>query len=703
MKQNFQLQPVFRNMVLLGLLLFIWSNKLHAQNVGIGTNTPNASAILDITSNNKGLLIPRITQAQVNAISNPSTGLLIFQTDGTAGFYYNSGTPAAPSWTIIASGNNGGWGLSGNSGTNAANNFIGTTDEQSLIFKVNNFKAGLIDYSTCCSGTRNTAFGQIALNSITSGADNTATGYGSLYTNATGNQNAAHGKYALFNNNADNNSAFGFNAMFFNTTGANNTATGSLALQNNVGGSYNTANGSNALASNTTGNVNTANGYQSLYLNQTGGQNTATGYAALFSNLSGSYNTANGSAALNSNTGDWNTANGSYAMYSNTSGYNNTASGYQSLYYNTTGQGNTATGVSALYYNTTGNSNTANGYQALYSNTTGYFNIADGYWALKNNSTGYQNSANSTYALYYNTTGNYNTAVGYAALLNNTTGSNNTAVGYNANINPGSVLDNATAIGANAIVNQSNSMVLGSIAGYNSAATSTNIGIGVPAPQAPLHIRSANSDNFTNAKTILLEDAISTPTIRFSGTGNWSTRFWNITLEPITDPQTGIKVTNLVISNDHLYPVARFSSGSLNVSHLDVSDDADIHGNINLGGGIVQTSDMRLKQDIKPLQNVLPALLSLSGYTYYWKNNTVDSSQQTGVLAQEVQKVYPQLVKTNKNGTLGVNYIQLIPVLLTAIKEQQKIIIELQQAEEEQHKEIETLVKRFEQFEHRNK
>ncbi|HEX2532541.1 MAG TPA: hypothetical protein VHK69_02330, partial [Chitinophagaceae bacterium] len=56
--------------------------------VGIGTTAPGASSILEIRSTTKGLLIPRMTMAQRNAIPSPATGLLIFQTDGTPGFYY---------------------------------------------------------------------------------------------------------------------------------------------------------------------------------------------------------------------------------------------------------------------------------------------------------------------------------------------------------------------------------------------------------------------------------------------------------------------------------------------------------------------------------------------------------------------------------------------------------------------------------------
>jgi hypothetical protein len=65
--------------------------------VGIGTSSPSSSALLDISSTNKGILIPRLTSSQKNAISSPTTGLLIYQTDAPAGFYYYNGS----SWISI--------------------------------------------------------------------------------------------------------------------------------------------------------------------------------------------------------------------------------------------------------------------------------------------------------------------------------------------------------------------------------------------------------------------------------------------------------------------------------------------------------------------------------------------------------------------------------------------------------------------------
>src|ERR1051326_3224138 len=77
---------------------------LFAQNIfpssgaaGIGTTTPDASSLLEIKSTSKGLLISRMTQAQRNAIVSPATGLLIYQTNATPGFYYYNGS----AWTAV--------------------------------------------------------------------------------------------------------------------------------------------------------------------------------------------------------------------------------------------------------------------------------------------------------------------------------------------------------------------------------------------------------------------------------------------------------------------------------------------------------------------------------------------------------------------------------------------------------------------------
>jgi hypothetical protein len=92
---------------LAALLLLAAPRLAHAQTGGVtigAATAPDASAALEIVSSNKGLLLPRV--AAVSAIASPAPGLLVYQTGGTPGFYYNSGTAAAPAWLRLSPGDN---------------------------------------------------------------------------------------------------------------------------------------------------------------------------------------------------------------------------------------------------------------------------------------------------------------------------------------------------------------------------------------------------------------------------------------------------------------------------------------------------------------------------------------------------------------------------------------------------------------------
>jgi hypothetical protein len=272
-------------------------------------------------------------------------------------FYLHSFAQVKSSLTDLKNPKNFVWLLKGNTGTDPAVNFIGTRDQQPLVFKVNNQKAGYLDYN---SYPGNTAFGYQTLYSISSFADrNTATGYQALYYNTYGSSNTAHGYQALYYNDGSFNTANGTFALYSNITGYSNTANGTSALYSNLDGYSNTAIGTNALNYNTSGGSNTAVGVQALYYNETGNDNVANGSLALNNNTIGSHNIAIGSSSL----------------YSNTTGNNNTANGSLALFYNT-GSDNTANGNFALFSNTTGDFNTAFGSGADVSTNTESFTNA---------------------------------------------------------------------------------------------------------------------------------------------------------------------------------------------------------------------------------------------------------------------------------------------------------------------------------------
>jgi hypothetical protein len=283
--------------------------------VGIGTTTPEASSILDVSSTTKGLLAPRMTEIQKNAISSPAEGLLLYQTDQVKGLYvYNN-----PNWKWIFS--------SVNSSTHVDSN-------------------NTIAIGGVVSAINSVAIGVNSLVSNTTGTENTAYGYESLSANTIGNKNTANGYQALTSNiDGDYNTAVGYLALRSNINGFYNTAIGNRALFYNIGGGDNTAVGHEALISNVSGGGNTANGGLALRSNQTGDFNVAIGYMALMNNVS-SNNTALGGKSLKLNTGSGNTAVGFNAGDVNTSGSNNTLIGYDADV-----SSNNLTNATAIGYN----------------------------------------------------------------------------------------------------------------------------------------------------------------------------------------------------------------------------------------------------------------------------------------------------------------------------------------------------------------
>ena len=110
----------------------------------------------------------------------------------------------------------------------------------------------------------------------------------------------------------------------------------------------------------------------------------------------------------------------------------------------------------------------------------------------------------------------------------------------------------------------------------------------------------------------------------------------------------------------------------------------DVVGDINYTGTIVDVSDIRLKENISPIESPLESLLTLTGISFTMKDDPKEKVEY-GVSAQDVQKVFPEIVHIvdAETGTLGVTYDGLIAPMIEAIKEQQTQIESLKAEIEE--------------------
>ncbi len=533
--------------ILTTLLIINVSLISFAQNVGIGTLTPEASAKLEISSSNSGLLIPRMNKAQRNAITTPAQGLLVFQNapDSVGFYYYNSGRWI---WLQNASGAGSGWSTTGNAGTDTSVNFIGTTDDMPLKFKVNNQTGGILDanrgnaafgaeayskYSghSLYSTAGNVAIGGYALSQDTVGSFNTAVGYHSMKeTVSPDGQNTAVGSFSLRYIDGFQNSAFGSSAMEYLNVGNFNTALGAFAYTNKTSGTGNTAVGWGSMSPSiyrpVSGNYNTAVGLASLKNNRSGNGAVAIGHNAAYSDTAAEGVVAIGRAALYNNNGKHgNLAIGDSALYNTgfgateAEGFDNVGIGSKVLFKNVEGYYNTALGSFALYNNIS-IGNTAIGTGALESNTFGSMNIGVGPFSLLNNTYGEGNIAMGINSLYNNKTGNYNTAIGHLSMQGNSgpnaTSSSNTAIGSfamssnstgnnNTSVGDSSLYKNTTgysnvAIGTKALfknTNKSNLVAIGDSALFNNVGFNATTGIKNTAVGSKSLLNNTNGSNNT--------------------------------------------------------------------------------------------------------------------------------------------------------------------------------------------------------------
>jgi hypothetical protein len=340
-----------------------------------------------------------------------------------------------------------------------------------------------------------------------------------------------------------------------------------------------------------------------------------------------------------------NTAYGSGALVNLTSGIWNSAFGFEALNHDTNGNQNTATGVRALFSDTSGGNNTATGVYALYGNTTGFFNSAVGAYSLATNTVGKQNTANGYKALYYNTQGDNNTATGFAALYHNTTGTYNTANGFQA-LYSNTTGNFNTAIGIQALLlntTGNHNAAIGIHALDSNTSGSNNIALG--------HLAGEN-----------LTTGINNIDIGSGGIAGESGR--------IRIGTTG-------------FQAATFIAG---IRGTAVTGAAVV---VNSSGQLgVPASSVRFKQQIKPMDKTSEAILALKPVTFHYKKELdPDGTPQFGLVAEQVEKVNPDLVARDADGKVySVRYDAVNAMLLNeflkehrTVQEQKAIVAQLKQ------------------------
>jgi hypothetical protein len=431
--------------------------------------------------------------------------------------------------------------------------------------------------------------------------------------------------------------------------------------------------------------------------------NTFVGVQAGSANSLGT-NSFFGFAAGQNNSSFANSFFGANAGNSNTNGFNNSFFGSQAGQSNTTEERNTFIGAIAGKNNGSGDTNSfANdnsfvGFAAGSSNTTGTENSFFGSQAGSNNKTelrntfigesaGGRNGSGDT-----NNTANDNTFVGEQAGGNNTkganntfvgaraggpndSGNNNTVLGFNANTGANNLL-NATAIGANASVTQSNSLVLGSINGENNATADTNVGIGITAPSARLHVSGTGP-----IRALINSGSNAGLGLALNGQNKWS-------VATVTGDQ--FQIFNDATGQNAVW----IDSASNNVGIGTVSTNAKLTVNGTAdkpgGGSWGVFSDERLKNIKGRFTSGLNAVMKLQPLRYEYRPDNAlalkSEGEHVGFSAQAVQKIIPEAVTANKKGFLLVNNDPILWAMLNAIKEQeaqiqqQRELIQRQQA-----------------------
>lgn len=339
-----------------------------------------------------------------------------------------------------------------------------------------------------------------------------------------------------------------------------------------------------------------------------------------------------------------------------TTGIENSLFGKYAGSFNNTGTGNSYFGFAAGRFTSTGSYNSVFGNRAALFNEFGNFNAFFGHRAGENNK-GDVNSFFGTGSGLGTSFGNGNTFIGHDAGKSNAAGSFNTILGESADFGNNS-LTNATAIGSKAYVTQSDSLVLGSINGTNSATADTKVGIGTTAPAFRLEVVDP-----ANAGLRVQTNTTGGAVASFGGNGAFQIDAAGIAggrLNILENGSVGLGV---------LAPATRLDVGGiLTIRVLGSAGSTSLCLNPSFQVGSCSSS-IRYKSNINSFDPGLSLIKRLRPVSFNWK---ADGQADFGLVAEEVAGVEPLLVTRNPSGEIeGVKYDRVGVVLVNAVNQQQ--------------------------------